>query len=722
MIREQGGSMATSKRRSVHVQDRALWVDGRRVSLVGGELHYWRVPRSVWPAILDAAGEMGVGTLSSYTAWHIHEYQVGKFDFQGKTAENTDLVGYLEVVQASGRDLVLRPGPYIFAEWDNYGIPDRLVPYHRQHPVFMDAAATYIRAVCDVIVPFLATNGGPIVALQIDNMFDLGKDRYDRDLGLFGGDGPFQAYLKRKYASSIAALNAAWQAQYQAFEEIVATTALPPPSPGRERRLLDYLEFREWYTAECARWTADLYREHGIDLPLYSNATRDQAMASMQASVDFMSINFYPTEGYARQGEHQRLLDDVRLLSAVSPLPYVAELHSGTWHGYHYDKRLFQPSDAEFSWISTVAAGAAGWNWYMLHDRDNWYMSPLNSSGRPRHELAAVIRRCAGAEQDIQPWRWQRLARTGLTYYHRHHAMRHGRTDDQTTTREVGRALYDSGVDYTFFLLGDAREGPQLLFYDGDEWLDMEGYDALATYVESGGNLVFFQSIPYFDEDRHPANPLGIVPPDGVQSQGYMNTFHRDLELDIGDQHVRLPTPASAYVYRSAPGTPLRARLVRPISARNDNVLDEYQQITALGDGAELVIGYTQRRGACSLSVVGVPPAPELITALHAHLGVGIPAVPLTRGVQVALYRSDDSYYLVALNNDDHEKVAPVAVTLDGSTTARYGVRSVIGARASSERRECSRRELAGLPVALAAKSGAILEIRPVAPDVARGR
>lgn len=698
---------------TVTVHDQSLWLGNERVSLVSGELHYWRIPRASWPTMLQAVTDLGIKTLSSYTAWHVHEYREHHFDFRGETSEHTDLVGYLEAVQRAGFPLLLRPGPYIFAEWDNYGIPGYLTPYHRRHPTFMAAGAHYISAVSEIIRPFLATNGGPVVALQADNMFDLGKDRYDDDLGLLGGKGEFQDFLRRKYADRIENLNQAWRSRYEHFEDALATTAAAPEL-GAPRRLIDYLEFRDWYTAECCRWTVGLFREHGVDVPIYSNATRDQALTSMQSSLDFMSINFYPTEGYSGKGEHQRLLDDVRLLAAVSPVPYVAELHSGTWHGYHYNKRIYQPSDSEFSWINILAAGAVGWNWYMLHDRDNWYMSPLNSNGRPRHELTEVIRRCLEVEKTTQPWRWQRQSNTGVTYFHYHHAARHRLTDDQTTTGDMGRALYQSGVDYTFFVLDEPRpRPPEVLFYDGDEWLDDTAYAALGAYVEAGGHLVFFQSIPHLDEAGASTNPLGVVLPDGVQSQGYMNTFHRDARLAIGDTEAIVPTPRRTYLYRTTPGQPIRASMVRPATTLNDNVLDEYQQLTELGHEAELITGYTEQRGRGSITVVGLPPSPDLVIALHEQLGVGIPAVPQTKGVQTALYRAEETRYLIALNNDEHEKTALIRLDLPGNPHDRFHLRHLAGPDRSTPPQERRHSDLAALPVRIGPKSGAIIEIEP---------
>jgi beta-galactosidase GanA len=690
----------------VEIQDRSILVDGVRASLVSGEVHYWRITPDALARVLGEAKTLGFETLSSYVPWQFHQVSPGAYDFSGSTVRARDLIGYLEAVAQAGFKLAIRPGPYIFGEWDNYGIPDELVPYHRLDPRFKEAASEYIARLCEVLKPFLATRGGPIIMLQADNMFDLGKDRYDRMLGLLGGQGIFQDYIRGLYPN-IEMLNSTWNTDYVDHSAAMATTGFGEDAPHMRRRYLDYLTFRDWYTEECARWTVEQYRQADVDVPIYSNTTRDQAPHQMRRHLDFLSINFYPTESYLLDGEHRRLLDDVRVVSSISQIPYVGELHSGTWHGYHYDKGTFRASDAEFSVCNILAGGAAGWNWYMLHDRDNWYMSPLNSSGRQRHELTAVVRKCIKATKEAEPWTWKRLTRTAITHVQLHHAMQHRKTDDQTTARASGKALYDAGIDYTFYSLdGPPEDKPDLLIYDGDDWLERTQCESLVNYVEAGGHLVLFQTVPRFDEKGQQVDILEVPYPDAVMTQGYMNTFHRDAILDIGGTELRTPVPRSIHIYAEPPGKRIVGRLTPSTHTLNDNVLDEYKSLVSLGSEDQLTMGFTDYRGSGSITIVGLPPSPELIFALHRHLGVGLAAAPSEFGLQVALFRAHDRYYLIALNNNQSPVSSDVNLDLDRQDSDQVQVDLLLGSAATISQRRAST-----LTVTLGPKSGALIQL-----------
>ena len=279
---------------SVNIHDKQLWKDGKPISLTGGEVHYWRLEPGYWKPVLQEAVELGIKTIASYVQWHYHEYEEGRFDFSGQTDPKRNLVGYLKLIQDMDLNLIIRPGPYTFAEWNNYGIPDTVIPYHRLHPAFLEAASRWIRAVCNVIRPFLATQGGPIVMVQADNMFDLGQKRYDRQLGFFGGNGLFQKQLKEKYAD-IERLNKAWKKNYTDFNQAMATMVITKPDPDVHNRWLDFQEFKYWFTGETAKWTLNQLRHNGIDVPIHSNATKDQNPVEMVKNLDVLSFNHYPT-------------------------------------------------------------------------------------------------------------------------------------------------------------------------------------------------------------------------------------------------------------------------------------------------------------------------------------------------------------------------------------------------------------------------------------------
>lgn len=688
----------------IQIENRKLTLDGRPISMISAEIHYWRLEPTAWPRILEAAVDMGLETIASYVQWHFHEFEKGRYDFTGETDPKRDLVAYLDLVQKSGLKLFIRPGPYTFAEWDNYGIPDYVAGFHRLHPEFQTAAASYIRAVCKIILPYLATRGGPIVMLQTDNMFDLGQHRYDRQLGLLGGEGLFQDYLRDKY-QSIEALSDAWQTEYRSFDQAMATTALDSSDAATQARFIDFLSFKNEFTMKAAAWTISLYREQGIDLPLYSNATRDQDPEQMAEVLDLVSFNHYPTRDYAMlPDEHRHLIDHVRLLSGISPIPYIAELEAGIWHGYHYTKGLPHPDHYHFMLLNVLAGGAVAWTWYMFHDRDNWYMSPVNSRGKKREEIFSVFRLWINLVQEIKPDDWLRCSSTGISFYQPHYAVQH--------PHEISSALYQAGLDFSFYSLSAPGEAPPILFYDGPTWLGETAQRSLIEYMENGGHLVIFQHSPRTDEKGAPMNLLDLPRPDGVDSQGYMNTFFKDYLVHLGDFKARVELPEAVYLYREVEGSEILAARTSPRSLLNDNVLEEYAALVELGREENLVVGFHKPSGAGSLTFLGVPPSTELVREIHHFLQIPIPASPRTDGVQTVLYRSGSDHYLIVLNNGWEDKATEILLDPSEFLPGRYGVRNLL--RKDERVLEVKANQAIILSAFTPKKNGALLEIKPL--------
>ncbi len=91
----------------------------------------------------------------------IMEYERGKFDFTGKTDPSRDLIAFLKLLKKRKFWVIIRPGPYIYSECPNDGVPDYAYKYHRLHPKFLAYAATYIKKVCAVFKEYQANAVDP---------------------------------------------------------------------------------------------------------------------------------------------------------------------------------------------------------------------------------------------------------------------------------------------------------------------------------------------------------------------------------------------------------------------------------------------------------------------------------------------------------------------------------------------------------------------------------
>src|SRR6201999_409151 len=99
--------------------DSSFLLDGQPLQMISGEMHYTRVPREYWRDRMKMARAMGLNTIGTYVFWNAHEAEKGKYDFTG----NNDIAEFVRIAQQEGLWVVLRPSPYVCAEWEFGGYP-----------------------------------------------------------------------------------------------------------------------------------------------------------------------------------------------------------------------------------------------------------------------------------------------------------------------------------------------------------------------------------------------------------------------------------------------------------------------------------------------------------------------------------------------------------------------------------------------------------------------
>ena len=140
-------------------------LDGLPFQIRSGEMHPARIPAEYWRHRIRMAKAMGLNTIAAYIFWNYHEPVEGTFDF--KTG-NRDIARFIRIAQEEGMWVLLRPGPYVCAEWDFGGIPSYLLrdpglKIRSMYPHYMMAAERYMARLADVVRPLLVTHGGPIL-------------------------------------------------------------------------------------------------------------------------------------------------------------------------------------------------------------------------------------------------------------------------------------------------------------------------------------------------------------------------------------------------------------------------------------------------------------------------------------------------------------------------------------------------------------------------------
>ena len=105
--------------RTLAIRGNEFIQDGRPVQLLSGAMHYFRVVPEYWRDRLLKLRAMGLNTVETYVAWNLHEPRPGRFDFSGRL----DLPAFVRLADELGLNVIVRPGPYICAEWDLGGLP-----------------------------------------------------------------------------------------------------------------------------------------------------------------------------------------------------------------------------------------------------------------------------------------------------------------------------------------------------------------------------------------------------------------------------------------------------------------------------------------------------------------------------------------------------------------------------------------------------------------------
>jgi len=174
-----GAGVGEDARSGFETRPNGFAIHGRRFWIHSGELHCARVPREYRSHRLLMLRALGLNTVSTYVFWNLHEPQPGRFDFSG----DADVAEFCRAAQRVGLYVLLRPGPYVCAEWDMGGLPwwllkeSEMWPRTRS-PGNIEPARRYLKALGEQLAPLQVTRGGPILMVQVENEYlGFGRDR-----------------------------------------------------------------------------------------------------------------------------------------------------------------------------------------------------------------------------------------------------------------------------------------------------------------------------------------------------------------------------------------------------------------------------------------------------------------------------------------------------------------------------------------------------------------
>ena len=169
----------------LEIKDGKFLLNGKEFRIYSGCIHYFRVPQELWKDRLAKLKAAGLNTVETYVAWNMHEAKRGEYVFSGMA----DIVKFIKTAQELGLYVILRPGPYICAEWDLGGLPawmlaDKNVVLRCMNKPYLSYVEEWFKVLFDKVRDLQITHGGNIIAMQIENEY-----------GSYGNDKEYLQYI-----------------------------------------------------------------------------------------------------------------------------------------------------------------------------------------------------------------------------------------------------------------------------------------------------------------------------------------------------------------------------------------------------------------------------------------------------------------------------------------------------------------------------------------------
>ena len=166
--------------------DKTFLLNGQPFIVKAAEVHYPRIPRPYWEHRIKMCKALGMNAVCIYIFWNIHEQREGQFDFTG----NNDVAEFCRIAQKNGLYVIVRPGPYVCAEWEMGGLPWWLlkkkdIKLRERDPYFMERVKIFEEKVGEQLKPLTIQNGGPIIMIQVENEY-----------GSYGTDKPYVSEIR----------------------------------------------------------------------------------------------------------------------------------------------------------------------------------------------------------------------------------------------------------------------------------------------------------------------------------------------------------------------------------------------------------------------------------------------------------------------------------------------------------------------------------------------
>ena len=175
-----------AERESFAAGKNTFLLNGKPFVVKAAEVHYPRIPRPYWEHRIKMCKALGMNTLCLYVFWNIHEQKEGVYDFSGQN----DVAEFCRLAQKNGMYVIVRPGPYVCAEWEMGGLPwwllkKKNIRLRERDPYFLERVRLFEKEVGKQLASLTIENGGPIIMVQVENEY-----------GSYGEDKPYVSEIR----------------------------------------------------------------------------------------------------------------------------------------------------------------------------------------------------------------------------------------------------------------------------------------------------------------------------------------------------------------------------------------------------------------------------------------------------------------------------------------------------------------------------------------------
>ena len=600
------------------IKENNFYLNDKKVFLNSGEIHYFRIKRELWDKHLDAAVEAGLTTVSTYVPWAFHESVEGVFDFDGASCPEHDLKGWIESCQAHGLHCIVKPGPFILAEYRGAGLPDWFMDQYGSEVKMRNSKGgivasdgvslfneKYLEKVTlwyDKIMPFISerqlSNGGPIIMMQICNEIGVFSWLAHQADYCEAVKDRFIAYLKKKF-SGIQELNSLWRTAYPDFAhvELPPDGKLPYASKGDRGRDHEWHNFWRTYYGDYLRMLTAMARERGVSVPLYHNLpgwiygngyefpvniTMYEDLFLDKSEIIF-GVDHIPEFLSYRNMHDDRIINDITYAMQGNKPLFAAEFQSGS-REYHV---VTNPREMELFYKASVANGLTGWNYYMFSQGRNtrhtghsgstfYWFNPLTPEGERTSAFPLVKRMnkiIKTSESLIVDSK--RKAEVCVLFYPPYYASELERPVDgacklQFTASAIRRPAYFDGllkvlqvlnIDYDMMDLNTVADTTlskyrQVWAFSTDE-MNAGAQQKIVNYASIGGNLVIFPYLP----DREMSQKSCTIIRDALAIKPTGKEIIDSPLIDIYDlKDIKCANPLIVYSEESLAGADVIAR------------------------------------------------------------------------------------------------------------------------------------------------------------------